>query len=130
MKPWKGNALLAWIAAFAFFVAVSWPHVSESALPFKGLRNLTTPNVGWPLALVTLFMAFFCPFQVFCPGTDCSSVPVFRSACSWWLLFTSHRLPPSCLSSLEETSFAKPLCSINTILLKAWILYLLMLFLD
>jgi len=62
MKPWKGNAPLAWIAAFAFFMAVSWPHLSESALPFIGLRNLTTPHVGWPLALVTLFMALFLSF--------------------------------------------------------------------
>jgi hypothetical protein len=62
MKPWKGNAPLAWIAAFAFFIAVSWPHLSESALPFLGLRNLTTPHVGWPLALVTLFMALFLSF--------------------------------------------------------------------
>jgi len=62
MKPWKGNAPLAWIAAFAFFIAVSWPHLSESALPFIGLRNLTTPHIGWPLALITLFMALFLSF--------------------------------------------------------------------
>jgi hypothetical protein len=62
MKPWKGNAPLAWIAAFAFFLAVSWPHLFESTLPFMGLRNLTAPHVGWPLALVTLFMVLFLSF--------------------------------------------------------------------
>ena len=62
MKPWKGNPLLAWIATFAFFIAVSWPYLSQSALPFIGLRNLTTPHVGWPLVLVTLFMALFLSF--------------------------------------------------------------------
>ncbi len=62
MKPWKGNAALAWITALAFFIAVSWPHISESALPLMGLRNLTPPYVGWPLTLVTLFMASFLSF--------------------------------------------------------------------
>ncbi|MBP1750505.1 MAG: hypothetical protein H6Q52_3044 [Deltaproteobacteria bacterium] len=62
MKPWKGNAPLAWIAAFAFFIAVSWPHLSEYALPLLGLRNITTPSVGWPLAIVTLLMALFLSF--------------------------------------------------------------------
>jgi hypothetical protein len=62
MKPWKGNAPLAWVAAFAFFIAMSWPHLSESPLPFLGLRNLSTPHVGWPLALVALFMALFLSF--------------------------------------------------------------------
>jgi hypothetical protein len=65
MKPWKGNAPLAWIAAFAFFIAVSWPHFSESELPFVGLRNLAAAHVGWPLALVTLFMALFLSFPSF-----------------------------------------------------------------
>ena len=51
----------------------------------------------------------FCPSQVFCPGTDCSSVPGFRSACSWSLPSTFHRLPPSYFSSLEQTSSAKPI---------------------
>ena len=62
MKPWKGNAPLAWIAALAFFMAVSWPRFSDSELPFVGLRSLAVPSVGWPLALVTLLMASFLSF--------------------------------------------------------------------
>jgi hypothetical protein len=59
MRPLNGNAPLAWIAAFGFFVAVSWPHFSESEIPLMGLRNLTAPHVGWPLTVVTLIMALF-----------------------------------------------------------------------
>ncbi len=62
MKPSKGNAPLAWITALAFFLAAYWPHLSQSALPLIGLRNLTAPHVGYPLALVTLFMALFLSF--------------------------------------------------------------------
>ncbi len=45
-----------------FTLAVTWPHFSASALPLVGLRNLTAPHVGWPLVLVTLFMALFLSF--------------------------------------------------------------------
>ncbi len=62
MKPWKGNAPLAWITVLGFTIAVTWPHFSASALPLLGLRNLTAPHVGWPLVLVTLFMALFLSF--------------------------------------------------------------------
>jgi hypothetical protein len=62
MRPLKGNAPLAWIAALGFLVAVSWPHLSETQLPLLGLRNLTAPHIGWPLAVVTLMMALFLSF--------------------------------------------------------------------
>lgn len=62
MKPSKGNAPLAWLTAFAFFIAVAWPHFSESKLPLIGLRNLSTPLIGWPLTIVTLIMALFLSF--------------------------------------------------------------------
>ena len=65
MKPWKGSAPLAWIAAIAFSFAAWWPHYSESALPLVGLRNLTNPLIGWPLALITLAMAVFLSFPKF-----------------------------------------------------------------
>jgi hypothetical protein len=65
MKPWKGNAMLAWVAASAFLIAASWPHISESQLPFMGLRNLSTPHVGWPLTLIALIMALFLSFPRF-----------------------------------------------------------------
>jgi len=59
MKPWKGNAPLAWIAGLGFLIAVCWPHFSESELPLAGLRNLAAPHIGWPLTVVTLIMALF-----------------------------------------------------------------------
>jgi len=62
MRPLNGNAPLAWIAALGFFVAVSWPHFSETELPLLGLRNLTAPHIGWPLTLITLIMALFLSF--------------------------------------------------------------------
>ena len=62
MRPLKGSAPLAWLAAIGFFVAVSWPHFSESELPLMGLRSLTAPHVGWPLTVVTLIMALFLSF--------------------------------------------------------------------
>jgi len=62
MRPFYGNAPLAWVAALGFFIAVSWPHLSETELPLIGLRNLAAPIVGWPLAVVTLIMALFLSF--------------------------------------------------------------------
>ena len=59
LKPWKGTAPLAWVAAVAFLFAAWWPHYSDSALPLVGLRNLTHPLIGWPLTVVTLAMALF-----------------------------------------------------------------------
>lgn len=64
MKPWTGNAPLAWVAALAFTIAVSWGQVSASPRPLLGLRNLTAPQVGWPLAIVTFLLALF----LSCPG--------------------------------------------------------------
>jgi hypothetical protein len=65
VKPWKGSAALAWVATIAFLLAAWWPHYSESALPLIGLRNLTNPLIGWPLALITLAMAVFLSFPKF-----------------------------------------------------------------
>jgi hypothetical protein len=62
MKPFNGNAPLAWISAFGFLFAVSWSHFSEAELPLMGLRNLTVPIIGWPLSVVTLSMALFLSF--------------------------------------------------------------------
>ena len=62
MKPLKGSAPLAWIAAIAFLFAAWWPHFSKSALPLVGLRNLSTPLIGWPLTVVALAMAVFLSF--------------------------------------------------------------------
>jgi hypothetical protein len=65
VKPWKGSAALAWVATIAFLLAAWWPYYSESALPLIGLRNLTNPLIGWPLALITLAMAMFLSFPKF-----------------------------------------------------------------
>ena len=62
MRPFNGNAPLAWIAALGFFIAVSWPHFSGTELPLMGLRNLAAPHIGWPLTVVTLIMALFLSF--------------------------------------------------------------------
>jgi hypothetical protein len=59
MKPSTGNVALAWVAALPYLFVVSWPYVSQSPMPFIGLRQLTTPSVGWPLALIALLMALF-----------------------------------------------------------------------
>jgi hypothetical protein len=62
LKPWKGNAPLAWVATLAFSLAASWRYYSESEFPLIGLRNLVNPQIGWPLALVTLALAMFLSF--------------------------------------------------------------------
>ena len=64
MKPLKGSAPLAWLAAIAFLVAASWARFSTSDLPLLGLRQLSNPIIGWPLAVVTLAMALFLSFPV------------------------------------------------------------------
>jgi hypothetical protein len=65
MKPFNGNAPLAWIAALGFLLAVSWPYFFESELPLAGLRNLTAPGIGWPLSVVSFVMALFLSFPRF-----------------------------------------------------------------
>jgi hypothetical protein len=65
LRPWKGSAPLAWLAAIAFLFAAWWPHYSESALPLIGLRNLTNPLIGWPLAAITFAMALFLSLPAF-----------------------------------------------------------------
>jgi hypothetical protein len=35
---------------------------SQSDFPLPGLQSLTTPSIGWPLALVSLAMALFLSF--------------------------------------------------------------------
>jgi hypothetical protein len=45
--------------------AAWWPHFSESELPLVGLRNLSSPLIGWPLTLITFGMAFFLSFPDF-----------------------------------------------------------------
>jgi hypothetical protein len=59
MKLGNGNALLAWMGVIAFLAAAAWPKFFESELPLVGLRNLTAPLIGWPLALVTFALALF-----------------------------------------------------------------------
>jgi hypothetical protein len=65
LKPWKGNALLAWVAAVAFLFAAGWPSYSDSELPLIGLQSLANPLVGWPLTLVTSVMALLLSFPSF-----------------------------------------------------------------
>ncbi|WP_019139986.1 hypothetical protein [Noviherbaspirillum massiliense] len=57
MKPFSGNAPLAWVAALGALMAVLWPYFSASPLPLPGLRNLSAPLIGWPLAAVSFAMA-------------------------------------------------------------------------
>lgn len=65
MRPWRGSAPLAWVAAVAFFVAAWWPSYSDSGSPLIGLRSLTNPLIGWPLTIVTSAMALFLSFPGF-----------------------------------------------------------------
>jgi hypothetical protein len=65
LKPWKGSAPLAWLAAIGFLFAAWWPHYSESALPLVGLQNLTNPLVGWPLTSISFALALFLSFPLF-----------------------------------------------------------------
>ncbi len=53
------SALTAWAGAVVFLVAASWPALSQSEFPLAGLRGLTTPVVGWPLAVTTVALAVF-----------------------------------------------------------------------
>ncbi len=57
------NALLAWLAALGYATAALWPHLSASALPFTGLRSLSVPTVGWPLAAAAVVVALFLTFR-------------------------------------------------------------------
>ena len=59
MSSWKGNALLAWLAALAYAAATSWPHVFGGAIPLVGLRGLAAAVAGVPLTLVTIALAVF-----------------------------------------------------------------------
>lgn len=59
LSSWKGNALLAWLAAVAYSAAALWPHRFAGELPFAGLRSLGDARLGAPLALATLALAVF-----------------------------------------------------------------------
>jgi hypothetical protein len=65
LKPWKGSAPLAWLAASGFLFAAWWPHYSESALPLVGLQNLTHPLIGWPLTFISFVTALFLSLPAF-----------------------------------------------------------------
>jgi hypothetical protein len=56
---WKGNALLAWLAALVYAAATAWPHVFDGPIPLLGLRALGNPHLGVPLLAVTLAIAVF-----------------------------------------------------------------------
>jgi len=59
MRPFAGSAPLAWLAAVGALIAVSWPHFFGAEVPLPGLRSLSAPSVGWPLAVASLAMATF-----------------------------------------------------------------------
>jgi hypothetical protein len=59
VKASTGNIALAWVAAIPYLFVVCWPYLSQAPVPFIGLRQLTAPLVGWPLALIALLMAIF-----------------------------------------------------------------------
>lgn len=59
MKPLTGSAPLAWLAAIGAVVAVSWPHLFGAEVPMPGLRGLSAPSVGGPLAVASLVLAIF-----------------------------------------------------------------------
>ena len=56
---WKGNALLAWLAAVAYAAAALWPYLLAGEIPLLGLRALSAPQLGAPLALAALATAVF-----------------------------------------------------------------------
>jgi len=53
----RAASILAWISSLAFLLAAAWPSFSDAKLPLLGLRSLTIPTVGWPLAFATLALA-------------------------------------------------------------------------
>jgi hypothetical protein len=59
MLSWKGNALLAWLAAAAYAAATTWPHVVGGAIPLVGLRGLAAPVFGLPLTGAAIALAVF-----------------------------------------------------------------------
>ena len=65
MRPLAGSAPLAWLAALAFFCVVLWPHLFQRDVPLFGLRALASPQIGWPLALVSAAMALFLSVPAF-----------------------------------------------------------------
>jgi len=40
--------MLAWVAASAFLIAASWPHISESQLPFMDCETYLRPMSAGP----------------------------------------------------------------------------------
>ena len=59
MSSWKGNALLAWLAAVAYAAAAIWPNVFGAPIPLVGLRALAAPMLGPPLAMAAIALAVF-----------------------------------------------------------------------
>jgi hypothetical protein len=59
MKPFSGNAPLAWIMAVGAVIAVCWPTWFGASVPLPGLRGLESPQVGWPFATASIALAVF-----------------------------------------------------------------------
>lgn len=59
LTSWNGNALLAWLAAFAFGAAALWPRAFGADIPLVGLRALSDLRLGVPLVAAALAMAVF-----------------------------------------------------------------------
>src|SRR5688572_30266467 len=62
MRPLAGSAPLAWLAAMGSILAAAWPHLFGAEVPLPGLQSLSSPGVGWPLAVASLAMAVFLSF--------------------------------------------------------------------
>lgn len=59
MKPFSGNAPLAWILALGAVAATGWPRWFGGSVPLPGLRSLESPQVGWPFAIAAMALALF-----------------------------------------------------------------------
>jgi len=78
----------------------------ETELPLM-VAKPNCAHIGWPLTVVTLILALFLSFLVFCHEIACLLCRV--SLCLYLVVtFYVRRLLLSCFFSLELTSFAKP----------------------
>lgn len=55
----RASYVVTWAVSIIFLSAASWPSLSASAYPLLGLRALTAPTIGWPIATATMALAVF-----------------------------------------------------------------------
>ena len=72
--------VIVWVVAATFTLVAAWSHLSESAFPLRGFRELSSPLVGGPVAFASWLLGVFLSVP-FVPWRDRLLVGIGYSVC-------------------------------------------------